>query len=120
MTGFGRAAGTTLKLKPEARASRATLEQLERTKRMRRAGQIVEAENLLQALIDRAETDGLPVEHWFYEHLAVLYHEQGDHVREVATLERYLGRAPASAAMSEMMKRRLEKARQEAGQGLKA
>jgi predicted Zn-dependent protease len=93
--------------------SRATLEVLDRTKRMRRAGQDRQAEELLKALIDSTEeaAAGGPVEHWLYEHLAVLYLERGDPRPAVEVLERYARQQPTSQRMAAMMARRLDDAR---------
>lgn len=101
--------------KPELRAGRGILAELTHAKLLRRRGQNDEAEVFLLALIERTEreADGGPTEHWFYEHLAVLYHERGDHASEAGTLERYAAQAPASPRMAAMMARRLETVRNE-------
>jgi hypothetical protein len=74
-----------------------------------------EAEALLQALIDKEEAEAgeRGVEHWYYEHLAVLYHERGDIEAEIAALERYAGRQPASESLGAMMRERLATARRD-------
>ncbi|MPZ22628.1 MAG: hypothetical protein GEU28_03610 [Dehalococcoidia bacterium] len=100
-------------------ASRQVLEYLDLAKRLRRAGQDQEAEELLIALIEKGEAaragPGWMVEHWYYEHLASLYADRGDREGEVATLERYLGQAPASGRMAAMMSQKLAAARAGAG-----
>ena len=89
---------------------------LERAKDLRRRGMDREAETLLQALIDREEGEaaGKGVEHWYYEHLAALYHERGDDGAEIEILERYGRQQPASEAMAAMMAQRLETAQRKA------
>ena len=85
------------------------------TKRLRSAGRDGQAEVVLNNAIDKLEghVNDEPVEHWFYEHLAVLYHERGDHTAEVGVLERFARQKPASAKMADMMATRLEAARNE-------
>ena len=72
-----------------------------------------EAEALLEALIDREEEEAgeKGVEHWYYEHLAVLYHERGEAENEIGVLERYAARPHASEKMSAMMAQRLAAAK---------
>ena len=63
-------------LKPRIGAEK--LQALDRAKDLRRQGKNREAEILLEALIEKEEADADDggVEHWYYEHLAVLYDER--------------------------------------------
>ena len=101
---------------PSPRIGQQTLANLERAKDLRRRGDDRQAETLLEALIEKEEADAgqRGVEHWYYEHLAVLYDERGDYHAEVRVLERYAKQRPASPAMATMMAERLADARQRA------
>ncbi|MEX2238306.1 MAG: hypothetical protein WEB00_12310 [Dehalococcoidia bacterium] len=90
------------------RIDRQTLAALELTKILRRKGRPDHAEGLLLELIRSAEAepDSPPVEHWFYEHLAVLYMERGNQAAAVEVIDRYLSRPAASAKMRAMMEER--------------
>lgn len=101
---------------PSPRIGQQTLANLERAKDLRRRGDDRQAETLLEALIEKEEADaGDGVEHWYYEHLAVLYDQRGDYDAEVRVLERYAKQRPTSPSMAAMMAERLAAARQRAG-----
>ena len=102
---------------PSPRTSQQTLSNLERAKELRRRGYDREAETLLEALIEKEEADARDsgIEHWYYEHLAVLYDQRGDYDAEVRVLERYAKQRPTSPSMAAMMAERLAAARQRAG-----
>jgi hypothetical protein len=95
------------------RIGQEALVNLERAKDLRRRGMEREAETLLETLIDKEESEAgeMGVEHWYYEHLAVLHHERGDHDAEIRVLERYANQRHSSEKMAAMMAERLAAAR---------
>lgn len=93
---------------------------VDKVKNLRRAGQEVEAEELLNELVLATEAeskvDHLGVAPWYYEQLAIIFAKRKDLPAEIAILERFARQDHALGATSAKLMRRLETKRQIASQ----
>lgn len=84
---------------------------VEEVKRLRRAGQEADAEQLLLEMIDATESESRAYQ-WgviplYYQQLAVSYRKRGDTQSEIAVLERFARQRHAGGVMPPQLLRRL-------------
>ena len=91
-------------------------EYVEDVKALKRHGALDEASALLLQLIDaveaEADAEASGVAPWYYEHLPIVRRKQKDYRDEVEILERYAERSEAPGAGPDVLRARLDKARE--------